>query len=332
MSTEPRQQTARLQTGLTLREMARLQLHRGNGRFINPFMQQRVGSPLDMVRWKLFTRNPYRASYVHEQVKPVAIDWNRVKKHDGLSISFIKHASVLIKDGGDAFLIDPIFYGLPGPFRDFTPLAFDIAAMPVPHSVLITHGHYDHLDLPTLKHFTHTSRLITPLGYRDIIRGAPRHTELDWYDSLTQGRREIIFLPANHWSMRNALKGPNTSLWGSYLIKTASGPIIYIAGDSAYFPHYADIGKEYPIDLAIFNLGAYAPRWLMGKAHMNPAEVFRSFTELKARQLMVVHWGTFRLGDEPVFLPPLDIRHVMENAGRGEELIHLEHGQTLFYT
>jgi len=317
--------------GMRLREMARLKIHHGNGVFLNPFAQEHYGSPLVMIKWKLFCKNPYRPRYRMERVKPVSIDWRKVKNHAGLSITFIKHACVMIRDRGCTFLIDPIFFGLPGPIRDFTPLAFDLDEIPVPHYILITHGHFDHLDRRSVSRFAGKSRIVTPLGYADIVGHYGNHAEMDWFDAFSDGKREIVFLPANHWSMRNPLKGPNTMLWGSYLIRTASGATIYLSGDSAYFPHYTDIGREYKIDLAIFNLGAYEPRWFMGKAHMNPAEVLQAFTELKARQLMIVHWGTFRLGDEPVYLPPDDMRRVMATAERSEALIHLDHGETLFY-
>ena len=131
--------------------------------------------------------------------------------------------------------------------------------------------------------------------------------------------------------MRNPLTGPNRSLWGSFLIKTSTGPTIFISGDTAYFNGFREIGGAYNIDLAIFNLGAYEPRWFMASSHINPAETVQAFRELDARHLMVVHWGTFRLGDEPVHLPPAHIRKEMDGAGLGHRLMDLTHGQTLLY-
>ncbi|HQP31576.1 MAG TPA: MBL fold metallo-hydrolase, partial [Deltaproteobacteria bacterium] len=116
--------------------------------------------------------------------------------------------------------------------------------------------------------------------------------------------------------------------WGSYLTRSASGRTIYLSGDTAYFTGLAEIGKRYRIDLAVFNLGAYEPRWFMRASHINPQETVRAFKELGAQKLMVIHWGTFRLGDEPVFLPPLDIRREMGKAGLAHKLVPLQHGQT----
>ncbi|MCP4668666.1 MAG: MBL fold metallo-hydrolase, partial [Deltaproteobacteria bacterium] len=125
--------------------------------------------------------------------------------------------------------------------------------------------------------------------------------------------------------------GPNRSLWGSFLIKTAAGPTVFISGDTAYFEGFREIGKEFPIDLAIINLGAYEPRWFMKSSHMNPPEVVRSFQELGAGHLVIVHWGSFRLGDEPVHFPPADIGREMEKQGLAHRLMRLSHGRTLFF-
>jgi len=92
------------------------------------------------------------------------------------------------------------------------------------------------------------------------------------------------------------------------------------------------LGRAFSIDLAIFNLGAYEPRWFMAGSHLNPAETVKAFMELNARYLLVVHWGSFRLGDEPVHFPPLDIKREMEKQGMMDRLIQLNHGQTLFYS
>ncbi|MGD8372277.1 MAG: MBL fold metallo-hydrolase, partial [Syntrophobacterales bacterium] len=122
----------------------------------------------------------------------------------------------------------------------------------------------------------------------------------------------------------------NRSLWGSYMIRTASGPTIFISGDTAYFDRFHEIGREFAIDLAIINLGAYEPRWFMAGSHMNPKETVQAFKELGAKRLMIAHWGTFRLGDEPVHFPPIDIKKEMEEEGLTDRLVHLNHGETLF--
>ena len=319
--------------GLSLREIVLKKIHHGNDGFVNPFSSVDFRNPWRMIRWKLFSENRFKAFYNEESVIPVSIDWEPVKRSNGLSITFIKHASVMIKDLDKYILVDPIFFGLFRFFKDFSPLAFDIKEIPLPDHVLITHGHYDHLDKPSLASLGKETHVITPMGYNDIFNdlGMNRRTQMDWFDTYKDGKLEITLLPCNHWTMRNPLVGPNRSLWGSFLVKTASGATIFISGDTAYFDGFREIGEEFSIDLAIFNLGAYEPRWFMATSHINPSETVRAFRELQARHLLIVHWGTFRLGDEPVHFPPNDLRRELEEEGLLDRLVDLKHGQTLFY-
>lgn len=319
--------------GLSLREIVLKKIHHGNDRFVNPFSGVDSRNPWQMIRWKLFSENRFKAFYNEESVIPVSIDWEPVRRSNGLSITFIKHASVMIKDLDKYILVDPIFFGIFRFFKDFSPLAFDIEEIPPPDHVLITHGHYDHLDKPSLASLGKETHVITPMGYNDVFNdlGMNRRTQMDWFDTYKDGKLEITLLPCNHWTLRNPLVGPNRSLWGSFLVKTASGPTIFISGDTAYFDGFREIGEEFSIDLAIFNLGAYEPRWFMATSHINPSETVRAFRELQARHLLIVHWGTFRLGDEPVHFPPNDLRRELEEEGLLDRLVDLKHGQTLFY-
>jgi L-ascorbate metabolism protein UlaG (beta-lactamase superfamily) len=155
--------------------------------------------------------------------------------------------------------------------------------------------------------------------------------QLDWYERHFANGREIVFLPCNHWTMRNPFVGPNTGLWGSYLIRTRSGANIYISGDTGYFDGFEQLGEEFDIDLAIFNLGAYEPRWFMAPSHMNPDETVMAFGDLKAHHISIVHWGTFRLGDEPVHFPPQDIRKALGPVAMKESFLELKHGKTVAY-
>jgi len=317
---------------MSIWEIASQKIHHGPERFINPFTQfdiRRKGF-LELLKWKLFGDKPYRNEYKNEKVEPVSIDWKRVISHNSVSVTYINHASVLIREDDTSLLVDPVLSGMFWPIKDYSPLVFSPKEMPKIDAVLITHGHFDHLDLPSLKQFNSQSRILCPLGYGPLIQdnGAVHVKELDWLDSVKAGPFEITFLPCNHWSMRNPITGPNTGLWGSYLVRSSSGSTIYLSGDTAYFKGFAEIGQRYSIDLAIMNLGAYEPRWFMKQSHMNPEETVRAFRELGAQRLMTVHWGTFRLGDEPVFQPPLDIRAEMAKAGLLDRLIDLKHGQT----
>jgi len=318
---------------MNLQEIVARKRHHGDGRFINPFSGSPHGRLGAVLKWKLLARNRFKGQYDRERVTPVSFDWQPVKEHRGLSVTFINHASVLIRDRSSCILVDPVFHGLSFFIKDFSPLHLDPEKMPKPDLVLVTHGHYDHLDLPTLETLPEETRLVFPLGYQRIVdKLAPRPaTRLDWLEECGHGDTRITLLPCNHWTMRNPLIGPNRSLWGSYLVRSAEGHTIYLSGDTAYFESFRDLGRMYDIDLAILSVGAYEPRWFMKTSHMNPAEAVRAFCELGAKRLLVVHWGTFRLGDEPVYLPPIQVKKEMAKVGRASRLVEITHGQTAYF-
>lgn len=317
--------------GRRLREIAARGEHHGPGRFLNPLGLERSGRLLQVLSWKIFHRNRFQDELEHQPTTLIDLDWEALRRPDGPSVTFLKHASVLIQDEGLRLLVDPIFAEPFWFIRDYTPLAFDPRAFPPPSHVLITHGHLDHLDTGSLAQLPRDTRVIAPLGYGELFDelGLFRRTELDWYGEYRDGGLAVTLLPCNHWTMRSPIVGPNTGLWGSYLVRTPSGRTLYISGDTAYFDGFDQIAEEASIDLAVFNLGAYEPRWFMAPSHIDPAETVRAFRELRARKLAIAHWGTFQLGDEPVHLPPQHIRDEMRRAGMAEHLIEWRHGQTI---
>ncbi|MGB5745392.1 MAG: MBL fold metallo-hydrolase, partial [Desulfobacterales bacterium] len=132
--------------GRTLRDIAQAREHHGSEGFINPLGLGRQGRFWEVMKWKLFSQNRFRKFYDDEPVTTVTIDWEKVQNHQNTSITFLKHASVVINDGGRYIIVDPVFSEIFWFIKDFSPLAFDPQTIPEPQHVLITHGHYDHLD------------------------------------------------------------------------------------------------------------------------------------------------------------------------------------------
>jgi L-ascorbate metabolism protein UlaG (beta-lactamase superfamily) len=320
---------------LDMREIAKRKLHHGSkGRFLNPLGAGHPKRGLGrLLYWKLFDTNRFKPYMAAQPVNPVEIDWQPIRDHRGLSVTYLNHASVLIKDIDSYLIVDPVFDGLFWFIRDHSPLAFDPGELPPVDHVLVTHGHYDHLDKPSLSQFHKDTHLISPLGYGDIFRGLgmTNHSALDWYGMHRDGSRTITLLPCNHWTMRNPIAGPNRALWGSFLIQTSSGKSIYISGDTAWFDRFHEIGRDFEIDLAVFNLGAYEPRWFMAQSHINPQETVRAFKALNAKKLMIVHWGTFQLGDEPVHFPPMDLKRELQKEGLLDRWVQKGQGETYFF-
>jgi len=318
--------------GRSLREIARAKEHHNSGGFVNPIGLGRDGRLWEVLKWKLFSENKFNKFFADEQVTPVTIDWQTVREHRGSSVTFLKHASVMIKDVDRYILVDPIFSEIFWFIKDFSPLSFDPREIPRPRHVLITHGHYDHLDKKSLALLNKNTHVISPLGYNEIFEdlAMKNRTRLDWFDSFDDGRIKITLLPCNHWTMRSPITGPNRSLWGAYLIRLASGYTIYVSGDTAYFDGFEQVGRDYKIDLAVFNVGAYEPRWFMAPSHMNPRETVQAFKELNADKLLIIHWGTFRLGNEPVHFPPIQVKEELKKEGLLDRLVDLKHGETLY--
>jgi len=317
--------------GRSLRDIALKKEHHGNGTFISPIGPFRKGRFLQLLKWKLSSSR--FSPYLEDQpVRPITINWAPIQAHQGVSITFLRHAGILIKDVDRYVMVAPMFSDLFWFIEDFSPFSFDPKHIPHPDHVLITHGHYDHLDKFTLKNLDKNTHLITPLGYHGVFQDLKmkNRTQLDWYDVHRAGDSTITFLPSNHWTVRNPFRGPNRSLWGGYMVETSAGYTIYVMGDSGYFDGFSEIGKDFDIDLVITNLGAYEPRWFMASSHLNPREAVQSFKELNAQKLMIVHWGTFRLGDEPVHFPPMHLKKEMEKEGLSDRLVEINHGETFF--
>ncbi len=249
------------------------------------------------------------------------------------SVTWIGHATLLLQLGGITILTDPVFAGSMGLRRRLAPPGIAQARLPPVDVVLVSHNHRDHLDRASVRALGPEMRYVVPLGLGPWFRarGIPHVTELDWWDRMDvetpRGRLSVRLVPAQHWS-RRGLFDHNQSLWGGFVFE-AGGVGAYFAGDTGHFDGFAEIGRRCPgLELAILPIGAYAPRWFMRTQHIGPEEAADAFRAVGARLLVPMHWGTFRLSDEPLDEPPRLLRAAMDRDE--ERLRELAIGETLF--
>jgi len=267
---------------------------------------------IDLIRWRLTGTRP---QWPERWPSPYA-DQPPAKVSDrSWRISFVGHASLLLQTAGLNLLIDPVWservspVSFAGPRRVNDPgIAFE--ALPPVNAVLVSHCHYDHLDLATLSRLAaaHQPRVITPLGNDAIMRSHDRAIAAEAYDwgdrALLPGGASVTLVPVQHWSARG-LTDRNKALWAGFVIETPAGKILHV-GDSGYgegHPFRNAKDRHGPFRLAILPIGAYEPRWFMRDQHMNPAEAVQAFRDCGAELALAHHHGTFPLSDEAIDAP-----------------------------
>ena len=239
-------------------------------------------------------------------------------------IALIGHATYLIKLGNTTIITDPVFsknagHLIFGPKR-FTEPALKLNEIPKTDLFLLTHNHYDHLDMSTVRRFPFkNTKVLLPLklGKYFIPYRFKDVNEMDWYDQIkVNDDLKITFLPAVHWSKRS-LTDTNKTLWGNFLIEYKEKKIFF-ACDTGYGNIYKDLGKKYgPIDITMINIGAYDFRPMFDKSiyHTTPEEALNVAQDLKSKKVIGMHWGTFVLSLEPIMEPPKRFKDNAENFG-----------------
>lgn len=231
----------------------------------------------------------------------------------------INHSTVLIQMDSLNILTDPIFSKRASPFNWAGPKRYrgsgiSIDKLPPIDYILISHDHYDHLDINSLIELDkkYQPRILVGLGLKAFLKkyNLTNVVELDWDDWKTDldTKVKFHFKRAIHWSNRGL--NPNRSLWGSFLIEGSGN--IYFAGDTAYGDHFKALKDEFGhINLALIPIGAYIPRSFMRRIHMDPQDAYNCFMDLQPDMAMGIHWGTFQLADEGMFDPKLELYTLM---------------------
>jgi L-ascorbate metabolism protein UlaG (beta-lactamase superfamily) len=232
------------------------------------------------------------------------------------SLTWVGHATWLIRLGGQSILTDPVWSESLGPgiTRNVRPGISTEEARP--SVVLVSHNHRDHLDAPTIRRLGAAQTYVVPAGLGPFFRraGADKVVELEWWGRTQVGSLTIDFVPSQHWSQRGATD-KNDTLWGGFVVE-GDQRRVYFAGDTAYFEGFKEIGRRFPgIDAALLPIGAYDPEWFMRVQHMNPEDAVNAFQSLGARLLCAMHWGTFKLTDEPLDEPPRLLEEMRQRQG-----------------
>jgi L-ascorbate metabolism protein UlaG (beta-lactamase superfamily) len=294
-----------------------------NGKtFFNPGETSSRGL-IDALKWKMTSRaTPWPA-----RVEVTRLPLPPAPEGEGIVATWVGQSTFLLRSSTATVLTDPVWSETAGPTgwlgaRRAARPGVDFDAVPKVDLVLLSHDHYDHCDLPTLRRLARRDDplVVAPLGFRALLSGAGvrRVAELDWWQECDCGPGlGVTLVPSRHWTRRSPF-GTNRRLWGGFMLGIG-GRSVYFAGDSGYQEGlFAEIGRRCGApDLAMIPIGAYEPRWFMASAHMNPAEAVRVHVEIGARKSVAMHWGTFQLTDEGLDEPVRALHQALAGAGLG---------------
>lgn len=297
--------------------------HFDGKRFFNPW-DRHAKSLYKVLYWKMTSKPkpwPIQKAKQFLDIPPKSVEGNQLR------VTFVGHSTVLIQTQGLNFITDPIWSNRASPFKHFGPSRYSYPGisyenLPPIDFILISHNHYDHLDIPTIKKIFLKSRplIITPLGNDAIIHKEIPDIKveiLDWGQSIPISKNVAVHLaPTQHWSARN-LYDYNQALWGSFIISTPGGNI-YFSGDTGY--GQGDIFRSLfekfgSFRFAMLPIGAYEPRWFMKYAHMNPEEAVLAYKDLGEPYATAIHYETFRLTNEGFKDPGVFLKETCEKLG-----------------
>ena len=289
-------------------------LHHVQGGFRN--LDPAFSRPSGWARWTFIIRRGWQSITAprHFDAPRVANDGAALRAPSPPpSITWIGHATLLVQVDGLSVLTDPQWNDRAGPTswlgaKRLSPPGLAFEALPRIDVVVISHDHYDHLDLPTVKRLAamHDPLFLVPLGLKAWFadNGMTHVEELDWWQEYRYRGVRFVCVPAQHFSQRS-LWDASRRLWASWVI-AGSERRLYFGGDTGYFAGFKEAGRRLgPFDVAALAIGAYMPPAIMKWVHTTPEEAVAAFVDLDARVMLGVHWGTFDLAEEPLDEPPV---------------------------
>lgn len=269
-------------------------------------------------------------------VLPVEVAKQGMAQASNPSVTWLGHASFIVRIASKTILTDPFVGKRAGPFglgpKRFVDSPLSAEELPQVDVIVVSHDHYDHLDAHAINNYRYktTTQVVVPIGLGRFFekRGYPNVVEHDWWDSWTNDGLTITTLPAVHFSGRG-LFDRNKTLWASFSFKSDSESI-WFSGDTATGEVFREIGeREGPFDLALVAIGAYEPRSIMRSIHASPEEAIEIARDVGAVQAIGMHWGTIRLTPEDVFQPPVRFKQAAHQQGYGADKAHtLKIGET----
>jgi L-ascorbate metabolism protein UlaG (beta-lactamase superfamily) len=296
--------------------------------------------PSFWTRWRFVIPRLVSSTFAaRAPLPPVPPDGRALRENvDAPTVTWVGHSTLLVQLDGVSLLTDPMWSERASPVRfagprRLVPAALRFEDLPPIDLVLISHDHYDHLDAPTVARLwtEHRPRFIAPLGFRAWFAdmGIDGVDELDWWDSRTVRGVTVVCTPVQHWSARS-LRDENRRLWASWAV-LGRDRRFYFAGDTGYHaPIFREIGRRLgPFDLGAIPIGSYMPRAMMLFSHLTPEEALEVQTDVAARRLLAIHWGTFDLAQEPLDEPPRRLETERRRRGVDPDRVWvLRHGET----
>jgi L-ascorbate metabolism protein UlaG (beta-lactamase superfamily) len=312
--------------------------HFDGKRFFNPGREKEQKGFLDFLRWQFTADRADWPERVENRAQP------KIPEKVGageVHVTFINHATHLLQFDSLNVLTDPVFSKRASPVQWVGPKrvrepALTVERLPKIDLVVISHNHYDHLDVGSLKDLSdfHGPRFLVPLGNKALLEkhGVKNVEEIDWWDERAIRESALVTLvPAQHWSARG-LFDRNKALWGGFIIE-ASGLKIFFAGDTGYGPHFrAIVARKGAPDLSLLPIGAYEPRWFMKEQHMNPEDAVLAHIDLETSLSIGMHYGTFQLTDEAFSSPIEELKKALGQRGVDPgRFLAPETGSTIIY-